>query len=119
MPDSHKVFRVSRQCGALALDGSVAAVRRTPCHAAIEKLRKLGCGLNLIPLLAYPSRGRRAVSNQDEINQRDQGRSGADRDQGIVGGEVGFRIERRLVGPLCHFAGLGPAGRALCEVGHI
>src|ERR1700730_9857626 len=60
-----------------------------------------------------------AGSNQNEIDERDQGRSDARRDQGVIGADVALRIERWLEGFLGHFGGLGQAGRIFCEGGHI
>jgi hypothetical protein len=74
---------------------------------------------------AHSSRRRKASgclsaeSNQDEIDQRNQGSADAGGDQGIVGADVGLRIERCLVGFSGHFGGLGRAGRSFCELGHI
>src|ERR1700694_2445201 len=66
-----------------------------------------------------PGRRLSAGSNQKEIDERDQGRSDARRDQGVIGADVALRIERWLEGFLGHFGGLGPAGRIFCEAGHI
>jgi hypothetical protein len=60
-----------------------------------------------------------AESDQDEIDQRNQGGADADGDQGIVGADVGPGIERCLLGFSGHFGGLGRAGRTVCELGHI
>ena len=49
----------------------------------------------------------RARSNQNEIDQREKGRSNAGRDQGEVGADVRFRVERGLVDLLGHVGGLG------------
>src|SRR3979490_1519955 len=66
-----------------------------------------------------PGRRLSAGSNQNEIDERDQGRSDARRDQGVIGADVALRIERWLEGFLGHFGGLGQAGRIFCEAGHI
>lgn len=65
------------------------------------------------------SRDLRAGSNQQEIDQRDQGSPNAGSDQHIVSAEAAARIERRLVRFLRHFGFLGPAGPTSCEAGHI
>jgi hypothetical protein len=59
-------------------------------------------GLNLSPRgQTYPmgeapsgSRHLSAESNQDEIDQGNQGRADAGGDQGVIGAEVSLRIER-------------------------
>jgi hypothetical protein len=68
---------------------------------------------------SVPNRHLSAGSNQDEIDQRDQGGAYAGSDQGVVGPEVGLRIERGWVGFLGHFGGLGQAGPDSCEADHI
>ena len=75
---------------------------------------------------AYPSKGDErpnrclsAESNQDEIDQRDQGCPDTGADQGVVGADIALRIERCLVGFPGHFGGLGQAGRTFCEADHI
>lgn len=58
-------------------------------------------------------------SDQDEIDQSAQrGRHAAD-DQGVVGTEVGLRIERGWVGFFGHFGRLGRGDPDVCEAGHI
>ena len=69
--------------------------------------------------MSVPGRHLSAESDQDEIDQRDQGRSDAGGDQGVIGADVALRIEQWLAGFLGHFGGLGQAGRAFCEAGHI
>ena len=63
--------------------------------------------------------GQRLKSDQNEIDQRDQGRSNARRDQGVVGAGVGFRVERWLAGFRGHFGALGRGGQNFCEAHHI
>ena len=57
-------------------------------------------------------------SDQDEIEQRDQGCAYAGGDQGIVGPEIGFRIVRWLAGVLGHGGYLRQAAGGLCELDH-
>ena len=58
----------------------------------------------------------RCRSDQDEIDQRDQGCADAGDNQGVIGADVSFRIERWLLG---HFGDLGQSSGLLCETGHI
>ena len=60
-----------------------------------------------------------ASSNQDEIEQRNQGGADAGGDQGVIGADVAPRVERCLVGFSGHFGGLGQPGRTFCELDHI
>ena len=55
----------------------------------------------------------RRWSDQNEIDQGDQGRSDACCDQGVVGADLSSRIERWLAGFPGHSGGLGQAGRGL------
>jgi hypothetical protein len=57
-------------------------------------------------------------SNQDEIDQREQGRRYAGSDQRVVGSEAGFGVERGWQGFLGHSGQLRQAAAALCEVDH-
>jgi hypothetical protein len=76
---------------------------------------------------AYLFQGRRtlpdhdpgAESNQQEIDQPDQGGPDADGDQAVVGADVARWIERWLGCFLGHFGNLGQAGRNFCEADHI
>ena len=65
------------------------------------------------------SRHLSSESNQDEIDQGDQGRPDAGGDQGVIDTDVGLRIERRWVGFFGHFGRLGQAVRILSEADHI
>jgi hypothetical protein len=83
-------------------------------------------GLNFSPHRHTNRKGRSvpgsafgAESNEQEIDQRDQGCSRANGDQDVVGADVGFRIKRRWAGFLVHLRRLGQAGRSFCEPGHI
>ena len=67
----------------------------------------------------FASRHLSAESDQDEIDQGEQGGPNAGGDQGVVGTEVGLRIERRWVGFLGHFGRLGQADASVCEADHI
>lgn len=107
----------------MALDG----FRRAVGGASGRNLKKVRCRLNLIQAgHTYPL-GRRAFrttvsgpeSNQDEIDQGDQGRTDAGGDQGVVGADVALRIVRGLAGFLGHPADLGQGVPAICEAGHI
>ena len=87
---------------------------------------KFGRGLNLIPRgYTHPKEDMcpgpytRRRSDQNEIDQRKQGRADAGGDQGVVGPEVGFRIQQWSEGFRGHFGDLGQVGQALCEAGHI
>ena len=91
------------------------------------ELKKIMAQAEPVRPMGYPSYGPTnaasrdlsAESNQDEIDQRDQGGAYAGSDQGVVGPEVGLRIERGWVGLLGHFGGLGQAGPGSCEADHI
>jgi hypothetical protein len=122
MPDSHNAVCESRSSRALPLDGFSRRTGRTSKKRSGRTRRRL----NLSP------RGRThlerslasicrlsAESNQDEIDQRNQGGADTGGHQGIVGADVGVRIERCLVRFSGHFGGLGRAGRSFCELGHI
>ena len=87
----------SRGCVGLALDG----FRGGPAAGSKRKSGKLPARVNLSPrgdthLMGEVCPGRRfsARSDQNEIDQRDQGGSDANRDQGVVGAEIGVRVER-------------------------
>ena len=93
------------------------------CPIATGKFRR---GLNLSPPGHTHARGdqrsdprSQAESDQNEIDQRDQGRSDAGGDQGVVSADAGLRIERGSVGFSGHLGGLGQAGRVFCEARHI
>lgn len=60
-----------------------------------------------------------AESNQDEIDQGNQGRADAGGDQGVVGADVAPRFERCSLCFVGHFERLGRAGESFCEVDHI
>jgi hypothetical protein len=76
----------SPRCGAIALDGYRGAAGRAACRLV------------------------RSESDQNEIDQCNQGCADARGDQGIVGTDVGVRIERWLAVFPGHSAGLGQAG---------
>lgn len=87
----------------------------------------LWCSVNLSVGAAHTLPGQRAAraaisglkSDQQEIDQRDQGGPDAGGDQEVIGTDVAVRIERRLAWFLAHFGGLGQAGPAFCERDHI
>jgi hypothetical protein len=60
-----------------------------------------------------------AESNQDEIDQRNQGRADAGGDQGVISAEVALGFEWCALCFFGHFERLGRAGRTFCEVDHI
>jgi hypothetical protein len=58
-------------------------------------------------------------SDQNEVEQREEGRSDGGGDQGEVGEDIRFGVERWLVDFLRHAGDLGQASRPFCEAGHI
>jgi hypothetical protein len=101
MPDSHNAYWDFMPMFSLALDGFVAAAR-PEVGIRRQEPRKFRAGLNLSPpattylldAAASGTRDLRAESNQNEIDQRDQGRCDARGHQGVVGPKVGLRVER-------------------------
>ena len=61
----------------------------------------------------YPGR-----SDQEQVDQRAERGAHAGGDQGVVGGDVGLRVERWL-GFLSHSGRLGQPGGTVCEPDHI
>ena len=87
----------------------------------------LWCSVNLSAKAAHilagatsgSGRDLRAESNQQEIDQRDQGGSDAGGDQDVIGPEAtAQRIEGGSGGFPGHYGGLGQAGPAFCEADH-
>ena len=58
-------------------------------------------------------------SDQNEIEQREEGRSDGGGDQREVGADVRLGVERWLVGFPSHTGDLGQVGQVVCEAGHI
>ena len=127
MPDSHNAKCESRLAARIPLDGGQPGIARR--HRRF--FGRMSCKILGEPEpyrdLGIPIQGRRVVSrcdikprsNHEEIDQGDQGGTHAGYDQGVVGREVGFLIERWWVRFLGHSGQLRQAAGGLCEADHI